>query len=56
MQCGLFLLYHFCRIDAAYLPNLVADGEQGDAGDSEDGKDEIENEPGQAVADACVGG
>ena len=23
---------------------------------TEDGKDEIENEPGQAVADACVGG
>ena len=43
-------------MDFAYLPYLVADGEEGDGHDDEDGEEEVEDEHGQIVGDASVGG
>ena len=35
------LLHHLCRMNLAYLPYLVADGEKGDGCNDEDGEDEM---------------
>ena len=42
-------------MDFAYLPYLVADGEEGDGYDDKDGEDEVEYEPGEVILDARVG-
>ena len=48
-------LHHLCRMDFAYLPYLVADGEEGDGYDDKDGEDEVEDEPGEVILDARIG-
>ena len=50
----LLLLYHLRRMRLAYLPNLVADGEKGDAGDDEDCQYEVEGKRGQIFEEGGV--
>ena len=48
------LLHHLRGLNLAHLPNLVADGEKGNGDDSEDGEDEVEEEPWEVFAEAYV--
>ena len=54
MGGSLFFLHHLCWMDFAYLPYLVADGEEGNGDDNEDGEDEVEEEPGEVFAEEYV--
>ena len=49
------LLHHLRGLNLAHLPNLVADGEKGDADDDEYCQHEVEDKGWQIVEDSYVG-